>query len=197
MSVEELLDDLKSYDSGKRLLAIQKIGKMQKTEAVEPLSYLLNDIDIDIRKHAAIALGKIGDSSAAGLLFNAAISEEEPEVRESIDWAAKKLLSGNDQDDLFSSQHDNSETSSLQNNSQNLETVSVSINVSGDFVEGNKVTTNIVDSLIQKSNVSNAQYIEGDADNADSSEINVIDSFVQKSNISRVKHNNQNTENEK
>lgn len=58
--------------------------------AVPQLTMLLHDPDADIRRTAAQALGKIGNSRAVGALIEG-VSDQDPSVRESAAWALGRL----------------------------------------------------------------------------------------------------------
>ncbi|MGC9453878.1 MAG: HEAT repeat domain-containing protein [Phycisphaerae bacterium] len=63
-----LLRDLSSSQPETRIAAARRLGALRETSAVEPLTGLLDDIRLDVRKTAAEALGRIGDARAVGAL---------------------------------------------------------------------------------------------------------------------------------
>ena len=68
---KELKKKLKSGDSAVCIDAIQAIGKLNDSQAVELLAIALEDRNWEVRQSAVIALGKIKEKPAIELLFDA------------------------------------------------------------------------------------------------------------------------------
>ncbi|MGQ0810529.1 MAG: HEAT repeat domain-containing protein [Nitrospiraceae bacterium] len=71
VAVPSLVDALKHSDWLVRLHAVEALGKIKSSEAVEPLLFVLfNDRDTAVREDAARALGDIGDARAIDFLLH-------------------------------------------------------------------------------------------------------------------------------
>jgi putative heme-binding domain-containing protein len=70
-----------------RIQAARSAGIAKDLEAVSPLSALLREQDASIRREAAIALGKIGDRSAAPALFDALGDQDG-----FVSWSVRRAL---------------------------------------------------------------------------------------------------------
>lgn len=89
-SINPLIDRLKDKgeDRDVRARAAEALGKLQAVEAVEPLVVAMDDMFWHIRYHAMVALGRIGDRRAEGVLQRAAEYDPDFQNRE----VAQKIL---------------------------------------------------------------------------------------------------------
>lgn len=69
MDIQQLFQDYDSSDMRKRLDAIRELEQRQVVEAVPVLLRALHDTAFEVRVHAAIALGRLGDVRAVGALL--------------------------------------------------------------------------------------------------------------------------------
>jgi HEAT repeat protein len=111
--VRALIEALESVHANVRSLAANELGKLGdkapdpgevikhreigsfrkvggKSRAAISLLRLLEDVDINVRRNAAAALGKISDRSAVGLLVNA-LQDKDPELRRNATQALGQL----------------------------------------------------------------------------------------------------------
>lgn len=81
-AVAKLLARLRDDHPLVRQAAADLLGTLQASEAVEPLSTLLTDAQLDVRRSAAVALGKIGPAaSKASEALGKALSDPDEDVR--------------------------------------------------------------------------------------------------------------------
>ena len=88
-NVKGLIRCLSSNEIEIRKNAADALGRLQAEQAVEPLFYLLEDIDIDVRKSSLIALIKIGEASIKQLVEGLAHNDDD--VKNYCEQALKKL----------------------------------------------------------------------------------------------------------
>lgn len=74
---EEMVNDLKTGERGKRLRAAEELGKLRDKNAVPALTEALKDEDQHVRGEAAEALGKTGNPSVLKPLLEAVKSEDD------------------------------------------------------------------------------------------------------------------------
>jgi HEAT repeat protein len=88
-AVAKLLERLRDEHPLVRQAAADTLGTLQAVEAVEPLIALLHDGSVDVRRSAALALGKIGPAaSRASEALAKALMDSDEDVR----WAATLAL---------------------------------------------------------------------------------------------------------
>lgn len=81
-SADEYMADLSSDKEEKAVVeAEQWAGDKKKKEAVDKLIVLLDDERTNVRFHAVIALGNIGDEKAVEAVNNSLLGDESAEVR--------------------------------------------------------------------------------------------------------------------
>lgn len=83
----------KSEDRDVRARAAEALGLLEATEAVEPLVVALDDMFWHIRHHAIVALGRIGDRRAEGVLQRAVEYDPDFDNRETAKRALESLRS--------------------------------------------------------------------------------------------------------
>jgi HEAT repeat protein len=94
--IEDLVTDLRSTLITKRLRAVRELGKLKYTEAVEPLTHVLNDRSRDIRCAAIEALYQISPSNLSKLIIPLT-RDKSADVR----LRAARALNGCDDDEAF------------------------------------------------------------------------------------------------
>ena len=78
-------------DEAVRLAAIDGLGKIKSNEGVNSLVSLLHDPSAEVRKHAALALGEIGDAHSKAHIAFAVEKETDPKTKEAMGQAIGKL----------------------------------------------------------------------------------------------------------
>ena len=86
-----LIGLLHDRDTEVRVAAIEGLGKLKSTDAVNPLVNLLHDTVPEVRKAAALGLAEIGDGHSKAHITFAAERESDPGVKEALLQAAGKL----------------------------------------------------------------------------------------------------------
>ena len=87
--VNELIKNLADEDPQTQTAAVEALVNLGP-EALEGLSAALQNGSPVRRQGAAVALGKIGDNSAAEAL-KGALEDDDTSVRKAAEWALKKL----------------------------------------------------------------------------------------------------------
>ncbi len=81
-SAEDYLNDLDPSKDEKVIIeAADFLGKEKEKNAVKKLQNLLKDQRVDVRLHAVIALGYIGEEDSAESLNSILLNDESPNVR--------------------------------------------------------------------------------------------------------------------
>lgn len=88
---EKLLELIHAKDEAVRLAAIDGLGKLKSNDGVNPLVNLLHDPSAEVRKHAALALGAIGDAHSKAHVSFAMEKESDPKVKSAMSEALAKL----------------------------------------------------------------------------------------------------------
>lgn len=78
-------------DEAVRTAAIDGLGKLKSSDGVNTLVNLLHDASAEVRKHAALALGEIGDSHSKAHVSFAAEKETDSKAKEAMVQALAKL----------------------------------------------------------------------------------------------------------
>jgi HEAT repeat protein len=84
MSIEALIEQLKSSNPGTQVEAARTLGKLQSSDAFAPLLEAIRDPNREVRKAVVQALGDVGDLRAVEPLLNLAADAELGNVEE--DW---------------------------------------------------------------------------------------------------------------
>lgn len=82
---------LKSPSPERRIAALKALAEARDREAVPAIIVLLSDEDDSVRKHAARALGRIGDLSGAEPLAQALANEEHPDVLQAVERSLVRI----------------------------------------------------------------------------------------------------------
>jgi hypothetical protein len=91
-NVSRYLEQLSQQDDRVRGEAAMELGRAKAPEAIDPLCALLNnDQNSQVRETAARALGLIGNARALNALQNAALADNDRDVRHSAQYAAEVI----------------------------------------------------------------------------------------------------------
>ena len=82
---------LTDKDEAVRLAAIDGLGKVKSADGVNPLVNLLHDTSAEVRKHAALALGAIGEAHATAHINFACEKETDPAAKAAMQQAMNML----------------------------------------------------------------------------------------------------------
>lgn len=86
-----LVDLTHDKDESVRIEAIDALGKLKSNDGVNPLTNLLHDPSGEVRKHAALALGEIGDAHSKAHVAFAAENEKDAGIKAAMHEALAKL----------------------------------------------------------------------------------------------------------
>lgn len=78
-------------DESVRIAAIDGLGKIRSADGVNPLVNLLHDASAEVRKHAALALGAIGEVHAKAHINFACEKETDPSAKAAMQQAMNML----------------------------------------------------------------------------------------------------------
>lgn len=89
--VDVLVGLVHDKDEGVRIAAIDGLGKVKSADGVNPLVNLLHDPSVEVRKHAALALGAIGEAHAKAHINFACEKETDPAAKAAMQQAMNML----------------------------------------------------------------------------------------------------------
>ena len=78
-------------DESVRIAAIDGLGKIRSADGVNPLVNLLHDASAEVRKHAALALGAIGEVHAKAHINFSCEKETDPSAKAAMQQAMNMM----------------------------------------------------------------------------------------------------------
>ena len=89
--VDVLIGLVHDKDESVRVAVIDGLGKVKSADGVNPLVNLLHDTSAEVRKHAALALGAIGEAHAKAHINFACEKETDPAAKAAMQQAMNML----------------------------------------------------------------------------------------------------------